>query len=263
MSKFTTEVRDICEYFSGLQNDVGYYRVSEIIDKSRDKIFNFEYPIFDEKYKKTLETKILKHYYTREIGFETMGAWLLKLETKLNEVMPYYNKLYESELIEFNPLHDVNVTRKHEGKEKDIKSSVDTGVIDSSKSNNSNTKQNNQTLLSENNVNTDLYSDTPQGALTGVESGKYLTNARKITEQNSRDTSNVYDSNTVNSSKDKSSSRNTNDETINSTEEYIESVIGKQGTGSQSQMLMKYRETFLNIDMMVIDELSDLFMLLW
>ena len=62
MSKYTTEVRNICEYFSGLGESVGYYKANEVIDKSVDKIFNFEYPIFDEKYRKVLEKKILKHY---------------------------------------------------------------------------------------------------------------------------------------------------------------------------------------------------------
>ena len=69
MSKYTTEVRYICEHFSDLNESVGYYKVNEVIEKSRGKIFNFDYPIFDEKYRSVIETKILKHYYTREMCF--------------------------------------------------------------------------------------------------------------------------------------------------------------------------------------------------
>ena len=60
MSKYTTEVRFICETFSGLDESKGCFNINEIIEQSRSKIFNFDYPIFDEKYRGVLETKILK-----------------------------------------------------------------------------------------------------------------------------------------------------------------------------------------------------------
>ena len=115
MSKYTTEVRFICETLAGLDESVGGDSVETIISSSREKIFNFNYPIFDPTYKATLETKILKHYYTREIAHETVGLWKLRLNTKLNEIMPYYNQLYNSELLEFNPLYDTDVSRNKNG----------------------------------------------------------------------------------------------------------------------------------------------------
>ena len=113
MANYTTQVRTICEVNAGYDESVGFGDVATVIEKSREKIFNFSYPIFDESYKSVLETKILKHYYTREIGLETVGLWKLKLDTKLNEIMPYYNQLYKSELLEFNPLYDVDLERTH------------------------------------------------------------------------------------------------------------------------------------------------------
>ena len=263
MSKYTTELRFICEEMSGLMESVGYYKVNEVIDKSRANIFSFDYPIFDENYKSVLERKILKHYYTQEIAFESVGTWLLKLDTKLNEIMPYYNQLYNSELIKFNPLYDVDVTRKHSREGKDIKNTIDKTTSNDSGNGTSNTKQTNSSNVTENNTNRQLYSDTPQGALTGVENEKYLTNATKNTENNNKQGSNNYNSDTKNNYTNTNTKNSTNNETINSTDEYLETVIGKQGTGSMSQMLIKYRETFLNIDKMIIDELSDLFMCLW
>ena len=50
---------------------------------------------------------------------------------------------------------------------------------------------------------------------------------------------------------------------ITAPEDYIESISGKQGSASYSKLLTEFRNTFLNIDMMVIEELSDLFMYLW
>ena len=51
--------------------------------------------------------------------------------------------------------------------------------------------------------------------------------------------------------------------TNNSTQEYLQKVQGKRGGTSNSKMLMEYRQTFLNIDMQIINELEDLFMLIW
>ena len=77
MANFTTEVRSICETLSGLSESKGYNSIAEIIENSRSRIFDFDYPIFDEEYRAVLETKILKHYYTREICAETYGRWKL------------------------------------------------------------------------------------------------------------------------------------------------------------------------------------------
>lgn len=113
MSNFTTEVRFICETEAGELESKGFNSIDEILSKSVEKIFNFNYPIFDENYRIPLETKILKYYYTREICDETVALWKLRLCNRLNLIMPYYNQLYESELIKFNPLYDVDVTTKH------------------------------------------------------------------------------------------------------------------------------------------------------
>ena len=51
MSKYTTEVRYICEKFAGKDTSVDYNKVDEVINASRAYIFDFDYPIFDVLYK--------------------------------------------------------------------------------------------------------------------------------------------------------------------------------------------------------------------
>lgn len=114
MSDYTTQIRFICESKSGLTESVGFSGIVEAIENSVDDIFNFEWPIFDEAYRVPLEIKILRHFYTREIGEETFGLWQLRLCDRLNVIMPYYNQLYKSELIKFNPMYDVDLTTEHE-----------------------------------------------------------------------------------------------------------------------------------------------------
>lgn len=116
MSKYTTEVRYVCESYAGLTESGDYTDINDIIANSEDKIFE-EYPIFDENYRSVLNTKILRHYYMREICAETVGLWKLYLNNTMNEIMPYYNQLYESALIKFNPMYDVDVSTTHVGNE--------------------------------------------------------------------------------------------------------------------------------------------------
>lgn len=247
MSKYTTEVRFICESKSGLEVSGGSGDVDKIIANSWGKIFTSKVPFFDENYRSVLCQKILKHYYLREICCETVGIWTLWMNTRLEEIMPYYNQLYESAKIEFNPMHDVNLTREHKRTENtDATNNRETNVTSNGTTNRtSNTNENKK----------DLYSDTPQGALTGVENETYLTNARKIS-----DSVNGSDTGEVNNTEKNTEGVTSN---VDTTEDYLETLIGKQGTESFSSLLNKFRETFLNIDMMVIEKFSDLFFRLW
>ena len=224
MSKYTTEVRFICEAFAKQRTSVNYTKIDEILKASAPLIFSFDYPIFDGDYKLPLEIKILRYYYTREIGFETVGLWQLKLENKMNMIMPYYNQLYNSELLSFNPLYETDLTRTFK------------------RDNGSTTKENHNSNSSNNNTNYSLFSDTPQGGLEGVDREEYLTTATKNTTQQS-----LIDTTIDNKQ-------------INTLENYIENVKGRQGGTSGSELLNQFRSTFLNVDNMVIKELADLFM---
>lgn len=335
MSKYTTEVRFICETAAGLDTSEGYLSVNQIIKAALPSVFDFDFPIFDESYRNVLETKILKHFYTREIGLETVGLWKLKLETKLNEIMPFYNQLYKSELIEFNPLYDVNLTRDHtlnrseqtDQKGTETADATENGTINTKGSSNKNgtsrenidvseNQETEQNSNSETNIkNTtgstseetatgakthyDKYSDTPQGSLQNVQNDTYLTNARMINDNDAHtgkttvlgddtstgsttaDTSTTTDStsettrtgstteetsetqNITNSNTENRNTTHTTNKELTSLDSYLEHVKGKNGGVSYSKMLMEFRESFLNIDMQVINELNELFMNLW
>lgn len=282
MSKYTTEVRFICETYSGFTDSQEYPNVDLIISESRKKVFP-SYPIFDEAYRKTLETKILKHFYTREIGFETVGLWKLKLATKLNEIMPYYNQLYKSQLLEFNPFYDTDLTTTNKGtRVGDTTNNLEethsgTTKVDRGGADISNTVTHNEAVLdTKTNVisdDTNRYSDTPQGGLDGIESNQYLTNASinngtsntvvsgEPTNDGTNKTTTSYGSNSTQT--DARTKLNTGTQNITTTDDYITHVMGKSASTSYSKMLQEFRKTFLNIDLQVINELNDLFLNLW
>lgn len=288
MSKYTTEVRFICEQYSGLEESVGYNSVDEVIAKARPKVFDFKYPIFDEAYKPVLETKILLHYYTREISEETVGLWKLRLKSKMNEIMPYFNKLYESELLDFNPLYNNNYARdgkRNRGDENTRinnlkRTSQDSGEdnrIDHSERGGSDV---NTTNSADKFSEWNLYSDTPQGGVEGILGAEdepslldngYLTNARHILHDGTGTTSKTeaeYGGTTDGTGKTQYGRKNVTDDTGDTkfngktTEDYIEHVTGLMN-GNPSQMLKDFRDTLLNIDMDIIDALKNLFFNLW
>ena len=279
MSKYTTEVRFICEDYAGMLKSVGYSNVKEVLDKSWNKVFDFEFPIFDESYKSVLCQKILKHYYTREIAFETVGLWKLKLNTAMNELMPYFNKLYESELLKFDPFRDADYYREHEGS--DAGNGTDTGNTTQNTNGThtgtvSDEATHEETIGDVGNVQLsetswDVYSDTPQGALTNVDSNTYLTNARKVTHDSETDTTNDRtiegENDNVRTFNEGTSSTGTGTSELHriyaNTDEYVDHIFGKYPGKSYSSLLKEFRETFLNIDMEVVDSLSDLFFKLW
>ena len=344
MSKYTTEVRYICETYYGDDHSSDYDNIENILSSQnvRENIFG-DYPIFDEQYRPVLEKKILRHYYTKEIGEESVGLWKLRLNAKMNEIMPYYNKLYQSELLDFNPFYDTDLSTTHSGNEngerntdekqnnlhmnsKNYSSSENSNLSNDSVKNdnkestlaNANTNTNFNTKTQTNTSNAegtkdsattdklnhiDKYSDTPQGAIGNLVNDTYLTNARIVEDnksqgnlesmkneetgtlnENTHNTSNELgehngseisssiskdtqsgqkSNNTSESEEGTNHSTNNSTENFRNTEQYLEYVQGKRGVESYSELLIKYRKTFLNIDLQVIEELSGLFFNLW
>lgn len=196
--------------------------------------FDFQldkYPIFDENYRETLNNKILNHYYDAEIGFETAPLFRHYLLAKLNEIMPLYNIMYEKQkdLLE-NIFGNVNLTETFEGEN----------------SNNSNVSNNSQSNSTGNSNMKNLFQDTPQGELdtTAIKNQKWATN---LTLNENNTNGNITDNSTsVGNS--------------NGTNNYIKKIIGNNGGKYNIELLKEIQNSIINIDIMIINELQDLFM---
>lgn len=281
MSMYTTEVRYICESIAGYDVSQGFSKIDDILDKAVPKVFDFEWPIFDEDYRVPLEKKILRYFYTREIGCETYGLWKLMLQNKLCEIMPYYNQLYKSELLMagVNPLTDVDYTktgnRKDEGADTRTTEREGTDNTETAATSKdvkaATTSGNDSTSVHDNQTHIKKYSDTPQGSLTGVEKGTYLTEAEYNTD--SDDTNTVVTTtgkedvtDTVESSgtvKNTTTGNENSKGTSNNTAEYLEKVTGKMSGTSYAKLLRELRDSFLNIDQSILKDLGTLFMNIW
>lgn len=274
MSKYTTELRYICESKAGLTESADDYNT--VIDESYTQIIHPNVQLYDPTYEPVLYKKIIKHYYFDEIAHETVGRFIMRLNLKLEEILPYYNKLYQSALLEFNPLYDVDYTRTGTKKDNGTNSATRTDNLNTLRTDNLNQQRTDalNQLRTDNLQNSaqsesmDLYSDTPEGELTGVNNASYLTNARKINSSASgsntgtQNTSNTGTQTTANTGTQSTANTGTqtNAATIHNENEYFEHVVGKMGGANYAELLTKFRETILNIDMMIIEELQPLFM---
>lgn len=243
MSNYTTEVRFICETEAGLDRSTGETNVEQVLNGAWRKVFSFDFPIYKEEHREELCKKILRTYYTREIGEETVGLWKLRLNTRLNNIMPYYNRFYEEADLKFDPFRDVDLWTEREGSENETTGEQTNGSMTS----------NGSLERSTSNTREDAFNDTPQGRLVDTRDLRYLTTFEKIDDNGSQ-----HDATTG-----KNISEGTRDGTRDMKNSGKEHVSGKRNGKTYSEALLDYRKTYNNIDLRIINELKDLFIQLW
>lgn len=264
MSKYTTQVRFIIEQATLENVDKSIFERTKL---AAPKIFDFDYPIWDENYRNTLETKILAHYFNREVGFETVGLWKYYLWEKMNLIMPYYIDLHETIENEYDYLTDIDYTEtfeenrnKTEDKNENTTSDATTSGTNNATSTDGLTENGTENRTGELNK---LVSDTPQANYNNLD---YATNLEKTDNTDAATKTNTSNRNTTDAEEFESTNNVTADKVIkNQTGEINEYKINKNGNlnNSKTKLMMEYRESLLNIDKMIIDDLSDLFMLIY
>ena len=179
--------------------------------------------------------KFYDEYMFREIGFETVERFRRSLLGKLNKIMPYYTQLYHTELESKNINFLLN---------KDLIETFEREVNGSSEVNSNSTTNANGTSTSNSN---DIMYDTPNSRIDDIT--KYPT-------QGSQGENNA----TTNSN-----GTSTSNQTGENTQSEKTSLISKGNIGitSSAKLLKEWREVIINIDEMILNDLEDLFMLLF
>lgn len=128
-------------------------KIADLARTGRVMFFDFEYPLAEGMNKADFETMILNHFLMRRIGYETVTAFKIALNVKLNEIMPMYNKLFES--IENWQIFNDGETIK--------------------RITNDNRTSSSTTNTTSNNTSDRRFSDTPQNKISEVQSGEYVS----------------------------------------------------------------------------------------
>ena len=134
-------------------------KIKDLAKAGRSTIFNFTYPLSENISKEDFECMILNHFIMRRIGFDTLTAFKIQLDVKLNEIMPMYNKLIDL-LYEENAFGEIT---KKTGKDNRVVQNATTNEMENS----SNT--------SHENISDRRGSDTPQNHLENIRDGSYVT----------------------------------------------------------------------------------------
>lgn len=177
-----------------------------------------------------LARKIIDHYYMDEIGSETVALFKHRVKVAMQEIMEEKLPLIYSASLQYNPLTNVNYTETYTGE-----------------NTTANTTSSNSTATSDSSGLT-VNSDTPQGQINkqSILNGSYAssTSANEI-----EDTANTTSSGNSNGT---------------GTQVYTKHFEGNQGISATYQkMIEQYRDNIRMIDREIIEDLRDLFMVIY
>lgn len=191
------------------------------------KIFSFDYDFYtdDIEIKKKFEQKFVDRYLFHEIGFETIGRFKHYLKTTLNEIAPYYKQLYESEM-----------------RAKDIDFLLN--------------KDYTETFTKDTLSNMSLEGKNISDFIEGGKNSDIADGVSDVSLTKGNLTS-------VNENKSNSIGTSSTNSEGNKNENYTLTGKGNIGITSSAELLDKWREVMINIDRMILDELSDLFMMIY
>ena len=204
-------------------------KIKDLAKVGRTKIFDFDYPLSDKISKEEFECMILNHYITRRIGFDTPTLFKIQLNVKLNEIMPMYNKMFDS-ISGWDIFKDGEKTTRYGSDNREINSTSNT---ENSLHNTSNSE----------NTSDRRYSDTPQNELDNVKDGKYVTQYN-------------YD---TNKAEDTSDSNGTSQNTTNTNDDNTYNEIVEKTNANKIEILKQMQQEIKSIYSLIFKDLDDLF----
>lgn len=216
-----------------LNNPAPEVKIKDLAKAGRGTIFNFDYPLSNNVSRETFETMILNHFLQRRIGFETVTAFRIQLDVKLNEIMPLYNKMFDA-LENWEIFNDGETTTR-------------TGTDNRTTQN---TNKTSNSLSNESTTNTTDTSDRrnselPQNQLENLRDGSYVTNYN-------------YDTNT-NTGNDSSTSQGTSEATNNGTDNNVYNETIKRTPADKITILKEMQENIKSIYSLIFKDLECLF----
>lgn len=187
-------------------------KIRNLALECHDKIFDFDYVLSDALDKNQFEIDILNHFMMRRIGFDTVTAFQLYLETKLHEILPYYNLMFDS-------FKDYSLFGSGE-------------TITRLQTDDRNIVNESETNSTGNSISDNRYSKYPENELSDIQDGSY------VTDQNYNQNNNTNNININSNSND----NNVTNETINRSPDDKMKIYRQFLETKRSVMSMIYKE---------------------
>ena len=239
---FYPRIPTICDMpptlYSILESIVNYgkdekTKIKDLAKAGRTTIFNFDYTLTNNISKEDFECMILNHFLMRRIGFETVTAFRIQLNVKINEIMPLYNKMFDA-LENWNILNDGETETK-------------TGTNNKTSNNTSSASNQitNSSTTSDTNISDRRNSELPQNQLSELRDGNYVTNYN-------------YDTNT-NNAQDSSTSSGSSTSTNNGTDSNTYNETITRTPSDKIAIYKEFQENIKSIYGMIFKDLECLF----
>ena len=260
--------------------------IRQMVDEPLIGLFTFNYDFYTDnpKDKEEFEKLFIQWYYFREIGFETPERFKLKLQAKLNVIMPYYRQLALTEWDKVRTVeqmmtsknlketteHTQSVTGENETESQGSSSSHQSDTMNQSATSSGTNSTIANGTTSSSSTSHEKQSTLADGVAQASLSDGYLTAVGESSNSTSGESNDSTDI-TI-------SSKNTTDTTNNSQgtaeqsgkttgsnkQELTESTTftseGDIGIQTPAYAITEWRKVLININQMIIEECNDLFM---
>ena len=209
-------------------------------------VFTFDYEFYSDNVqdKETFEKLFVSHFYFREIGFETPERFKVKLQSKLNLIMPYYRQLAMTEWHKVRSIEQMMESKNLTETTEHIQSIQGNSETQSNQSSSSNATQNATS------TNESKASNLADGVSQSSLDDGYLTASGK-TEQTD---------NTQTESSGTGSQTLTGNNEQQLTEKTTFTSNGDIGIQTPAYAIAEWRKIIININQMIINECEDLFL---
>ena len=209
-------------------------------------VFTFDYEFYSDNVqdKETFEKLFVSHFYFREIGFETPERFKMKLQSKLNLIMPYYRQLALTEWDKVRSIEQMMESKNLTETTEHIQSIQGNSETQSNQSSSSNATQNATS------TNESKASNLADGVSQSSLDDGYLTASGK-TEQTD---------NTQTESSGTGSQTLTGNNEQQLTEKTTFTSNGDIGIQTPAYAIAEWRKIIINLNQLIINECEDLFM---
>ena len=232
--------------------------IRQLIDNPLIGLFTFDYDFYSDnpKDKEEFEKLFAEWYYFREIGFETPERFKMKLQAKLNMIMPYYRQLALTEWDKVRTVEQMMTSKnlkETSTHEQTISGNNESSLNGESSQTGTSTSSQKQTSTNNQNVKSSNLSDGV--SQSSLEDG-FLTSTASSDDNSSQDiTGNTSDTSGITSTQNSSG---TNNQTLSESTTFTSE--GDIGIQTPAYAITEWRKVLININQQIIDECRDLFM---
>ena len=216
-------------------------------------VFTFDYPFYSDNPldKEEFENLFIDYFYFREIGFETPDRFKMKLKAKLEVIMPYYRQLA---MTEWNKVKTAELMMNSKNlTETTTHEQTITGNSDLTQNNTSSLNQSSEATTSQTMNDNSKVSNLSDGVSSASLETGYLTGVTQTDNATSQSNSSTGQQSSSNNGTSSSNSNQILTETTTFTSK------GDVGIQTPAYAITEWRKVIINLNQMILDDLSSLF----